>query len=65
MDGGLSLVELSQDFLLTWNYCYTAVEKEMALMKGKSFGKHIYWYVVLTNQHRTGIQVSVRHYCTS
>ena len=39
VDGGLNLVELSQDFLLTWNYCYTGVEKEMALMKGKSFGK--------------------------
>lgn len=37
----MNLVELSQDFLITWNYFYTAVEKEVALMKGRSFGEQL------------------------
>lgn len=36
---GGNQVELSQDFLVLWNYFYTSVEKEIALLQGKSFGK--------------------------
>ena len=40
-ENGMNLVELSQDFLITWNYFYTAVEKEVTLMKGRSFGEQL------------------------
>lgn len=44
---GLSLVELSQEFLLTWNYFYTSVEKEMAAIKGTSFDSFRTLHLVL------------------
>lgn len=43
---GMNLVELSQDFLITWNYFYTAVEKEVTLMKGRSFGEQIIMFLL-------------------
>ena len=43
----MNLVELSQDFLITWNHFYTAVEKEVTLMKGRSFGEQIIIFFLL------------------
>ena len=41
MSSGLgSLQELSQDFMVAWSSFYLVVEKEVAYMKGKSFGKN-------------------------
>ncbi len=42
---GGNQVELSQDFLLVWNCFYNSVEKEIALLQGKSFGEWLLYTV--------------------
>jgi len=51
----LNLVELSQDFLITLNYFFTSVEKEVMLMKGRSFGE--FAHVV--------VHIGVADWCTA